>query len=38
MTIAQAREKVYGVDSTYPEDMRAGMSSGEYFSLATVRG
>lgn len=32
--VAQAREKVYGVDHTYLEEVREGMSSGEYFSLA----
>lgn len=34
MIIAQAREKVYGVDNSYLEEVREGMSSGEYFSLA----
>lgn len=32
--IAQAREKVYGVDNSYLAEVRAGMSSGDYFSLA----
>ncbi|TBB81026.1 DUF4238 domain-containing protein [Rhizobium ruizarguesonis] len=36
--IAQAREKVYGVDKTYLDEVRAGMSSGDYFSLAAVPG
>lgn len=31
--IAQARDKVYGVDHTYLEEVREDMSSGEYFSL-----
>lgn len=36
LIISQAREKVYGVDSSYLQEVREGMSSGDYFSLATV--
>jgi hypothetical protein len=34
LIIGQAREKVYAVDNSYLTEVRAGMSSGEYFSLA----
>ncbi len=32
--IAQARDKVYGDDNSYLDEVRAAMSSGDYFSLA----
>ncbi len=38
LIIAQAREKVYGVDGSYLEEVRSGMSSGDYFSLALEPG